>query len=93
MKLDCQRKDHKEWAGWFPHLPGHHLQQHVGRGVEVVQEDFVGVPLAWSQHYATVQYSYAATESEDVDPPPELVSLLRHGVDPGAPHGVQPGAE
>ena len=37
------------------------------------------------------QYSYAATESEDVDPPPELVSLLRHGVDPGAPHGVQPG--
>ena len=36
------------------------------------------------------QYSGAATESEDVDPPPVLVPLLRHGVDPGAPHGVQP---
>ena len=40
-----------------------------------------------SQHYV---HSEAATESEDVDPPPVLVSLLRHGVDPGAPHGVQP---
>ena len=43
-----------------------------------------------SQHYV---HSEAATESEDVDPPPVLVSLLRHGVDPGAPHGVQPGGE
>ena len=72
---------------WPPSPAARRQRRRSRRGILCPGPTCLVMVTSVSQHYV---HSEAATESEDVDPPPVLVPLLRHGVDPGAPHGVQP---